>query len=122
MEHAIRIALFAFGAVFLFACGAERATPVEACTGILESKVPSYEVVGIVLQPLDRTEITYATPDEGGAPVERHLLCEVERSGLGGLRLRTAILDGRPLSDTELVVLNANLLLDELYWLGKRSG
>jgi hypothetical protein len=31
------------------------------------------------------------------------------------------VLDGRPLSDTGLVVRNSNLLRDELYAIGKRS-
>ena len=122
MDRAIRIAPFAVGAGLLFACGAERGAPVELCTGILERKLPSSEVVAIVPQPLDRPEITYAAPDEDGAPVQGHLACEVERSRSGGLRLRAATLDGRPLSETELVVLNANLLLDDLDRIGKQKG
>jgi len=58
---------------------------------------------------------------EDEAPVEGLLACEVERSRLGGPRLKAAVLDGRPLSETELVVRNSNLLLDELYAIGKRS-
>ncbi len=122
MERALRVAPFALVAAFGFACGAERATPLELCSAILESKLPDSEVVAVLPRPPDRLDITYAAPDEDRTPVEGHLLCEVERSELGGPRLRAAILDGRPLSDTELVVVNANLLLDELYWIGNRSG
>jgi hypothetical protein len=113
----LRIAQFIPVAAVLLACSAERPTPVELCSAILERKLPGAEVVAIVPQPPDRLDITYAAPDAEG-----HLTCEVERSDLGGPRLRAATLDGRPLSDTELVVVNANLLLDELYWIGKPSG
>ena len=106
-----------------FACGAEPATPVELCVALLASKVPDAEVSGVVSQPPDGVELTYAHPTTAreGAPVEGRLACEIERSALGGPRLRAASLDGRPLSDTELVVRNANLLLDELYAIGSRS-
>jgi hypothetical protein len=116
------IAPFACGAFLLLACGAEPATPVELCSALLASKVPAAEVTAIVLQPPDRLELTYAVTGEDEASVEGQLACEVERSRLGGPRLRAAVLDGRPLSDTELVVRNANLLLDELYAIGSRRG
>jgi hypothetical protein len=122
VDRATRIAPLAFAAVLLFACGADPRTPVELCAGLLEKKLPASEVVEIVPQPLHRPEITYAASDDSGAPVQGHLACEVERSRSGGLRLRAAILDGRPLSETELVVLNANLLLDDLYRIGKQRG
>ena len=122
VHRALPIAAFACAAPLLVACGDETATPVELCTALLASKLPGAAVVAVVPHPPDRLEITYAVTDEDEAPVEGHLACEVERSRLGGPRLRTAVLDGRPLSDTELVVRNSNLLLDELYALGKRSG
>ncbi len=122
MDPAIRIAPFACGAILLFACGGGRGAPVELCAEILERKLPASEVVGVDLQSFDRPEITYAATDEDGVPVQGRLACEVERSRSGGLRLRAAILDGRPLSETELVVLNADLLLDELYRIGKQRG
>jgi len=120
--HALRIAPFVFAAALLGACGGERASPAELCSAILERKVPGSEVVSIAPRPPDRLDITYAVRDGDQAPMAGSLTCEVGRSGLGGPRLRAAILDGRPLSDTELVVVNANLLLDELYWIGNRSG
>jgi hypothetical protein len=113
---------FVFGAAWLLACGAGRGEPVELCTGVLERKLPASEVLGIVPRPLDRPEITYAAPGEDGDPVRGRLACEVERSRSGGLRLRAAILDGRPLSETELVVLNAELLLDDLDRIGRQKG
>jgi hypothetical protein len=118
----LRIALFALVAAALSGCGPQRATPVELCTAILAQKVPAAEVVAVSPQPPDGLDITYAAAAADEARVEGHLVCELERSDLGGPRLRAASLDGRPLSDTELVVVNANLLLDELYWLGRRSG
>jgi hypothetical protein len=118
--RAIGIVPLLGGAAFVLACGGERATPVELCTALLASKRPGSEVVAIVPQPPDRLEITYALAVDGEAPVEGRLACELERSRLGGPRLRAAVLDGRPLSETELVVRNSNLLLDELYAIGKR--
>jgi hypothetical protein len=118
----MRCAPFVFGAAFLLACGAGRGDPVELCTGVLERKLPDSEVLGVAPRPLDRPEITYAAPDEDGDPVRGRLACEVERSRSGGLRLRAAILDGRPLSETELVVLNAELLLDDLDRIGRQKG
>lgn len=122
MRRAIGIAPFVLGAGLALACGGERATPVELCTALLASKRPGSEVVAIVPRPPERLEITYAFAGDGEDPVEGLLACELERSRLGGPRLRAAVLDGRPLSDTELVVRNSNLLLDELYAIGKRSG
>jgi hypothetical protein len=120
--RALPITAFACAAPLLVACGEETATPVELCTALLASKLPGAAVVAIVPQPPDRLEIIYAVTAEDEPPVEGHLACEVERSRLGGPRLRAAVLDGHPLSDTELVVRNSNLLLDELYAIGKRSG
>lgn len=99
-----------------FACGAEPATPVELCAALLASKLPGSEVAAVASRPPDGVELTYTNASAAG-----HLACEIERSALGGPRLRAASLDGRPLSDTELVVRNANLLLDELYAIGSRS-
>jgi hypothetical protein len=122
LDRALRIVAFACAAPLLVACGAETATPVELCSALLASKLPGAEVVAVAPRPPDRLEITYAVRADGEPPAQGHLACEVERSRLGGPRLRAAVLDGRPLSDTELVVRNSNLLLDELYAIGKRSG
>jgi hypothetical protein len=103
----------------LASCAAEPQTPLELCEALLESKLPDAEVVTRATESEGRLELGYALPDDGGVG---SLVCEVERSALGGPRLRAAQLDGRPLSDTELVVRNANLLLDDLYALGSRRG
>ena len=121
VPRTLRIAGFACAASWLAACGAEPATPVELCTALLASKLPGAEVVEIASQPPTRLEIQYALAREEGEPARGRLACEIERSALGGPRLRAAELDGRPLSDTELVVRNSNLLLDELYAIGQRS-
>lgn len=105
------------GAALSFACAAEPVTPLELCEALLESKRPGAEVVTRATEAEGRLELAYALPEEGD---EGSLVCEVERSALGGPRLRAAQLDGRALSDTELVVRNANLLLDDLYALGSR--
>ena len=112
----------AFACAALVACGVEPGTPVELCTALLASKVPGSEVVATLSQPPDGLELTYVVPAGDEAPREGRLACEVERSRLGGPRLRAAVLDGRPLSDTELVVRNSNLLLDELYAIGSGRG
>jgi hypothetical protein len=117
-----RIAAFAFGAALVLGCGAEPATPAELCAALLESKRPGAEVVASTAHGEGRLELVYELPEEADAPAEGSLTCEVERSALGGARLRAAHLDGRALSETELVVRNANLLLDELYALGSRRG
>ena len=122
VDRVLAIAPFAGGAFLVLACGAEPATPVELCSAVLASKLPGSEVIAIVPQPPDRLELAYTLRTEDDAPLEGRLACEIERSRLGGPRLRGASLDGRPLSDTELVVRNANLLLDELYAIGGRSG
>jgi hypothetical protein len=107
----------------VFACGAEPPTPVELCAALLATKLPGSEVAGVASLPPDGVELSYTRPARAkdGAPIEGHLACEIERSALGGPRLRAASLDGSPLSETELVVRNANLLLDELYAIGSRS-
>jgi len=120
--RAHRIPPFACAAVFLLACSAEPETPVELCAALLASKLPGAEVITIAPQPPDRIELHYALAVEDAAPVQGQLVCQVVRSQLGGPRLEAATLDGRPLSDTELVVRNANLLLDELYRIGTGSG
>jgi hypothetical protein len=105
------VALLALG------CAAEPATPRALCEALLESKRPGAEVRVTTVLAGGGVELAYALPEEGAEGV---LTCEVEGSTLGGPRLRAARLDGRPLSDTELVVRNANLLLDDLYALGSR--
>lgn len=122
VDLALPVAPLACGAFLLLACGAEPATPVELCSAVLASKLPGSEVIAIVSQPPDRLELAYSLPVEDHAPVEGRLACQIARSRLGGPRLEGAILDGRPLSETELVVRNANLLLDELYAIGKGRG
>ena len=124
VDRTLQIAPLASGALLLLACGAEPATPDELCAALLASKLPGAEVVAIVPLPPAGLELTYtdAAPADNGAAVEGHLACQFRRSGLGGPRLEAASLDGRPLSDTELVVRNANLLLDELYSIGKGRG
>jgi hypothetical protein len=109
-------------AALLLGCAGEQATPLALCEALLENKRPGAEVTAIVAHPEGRLEMTYTVPAEEEAPAEGSLECETERSALGGPRLRAARLDGSPLSDTELVVRNANLLLDELYTLGSRRG
>jgi hypothetical protein len=104
-------------ALAFFACAAEPPTPLELCEALLASKRPDAEILTRATEAEGRLELAYALPDDGG---EGSLVCEVGRSALGGPRLRGAQLDGRPLSDTELVVRNANLLLDDLYALGSR--
>jgi hypothetical protein len=122
-EPALRkCALWLAPLALLLACGGEPATPVELCTALLLSKVPAAEVVAVAPEPPDRLQIVYAVRSGDEAPPAEGLLaCELERSRLGGPRLKAAVLDGRPLSETELVVRNSNLLLDELYAIGKRS-
>jgi hypothetical protein len=118
MRRAHRTTLLLCGALS-FACAAEPGTPLELCEALLENKRPGAEVVTRATEADGRLELAYALANDGG---EGLLTCDVERSALGGSRLRAANLDGRPLSDTELVVRNANLLLDELYALGSRRG
>lgn len=120
MNQAIQIAPFALGAVLLSACADDHGARVELCAEILERKLPSSEVVEIVPQPPGGPEITYDATDEDGDLVRGHLECELERSRSGGLRVRSVTLDGRPLSAAEIVVLNANLLLDDLDRTGRR--
>ena len=114
------IARFACGAALALGCAAEPATPLALCEALLASHRPGAQVRTITSIAAGVVEVAYALPDEGGS--EGSLACEVERSSLGGPRLRAARLDGRALSDMELVVRNANLLLDELHALGSRRG
>jgi hypothetical protein len=119
MRLARRTAPLVCGAALAFGCAAQPATPLELCEALLASKRPGAEVATTTVLAGGGVELAYALPDEGAAGV---LTCEVERSALGGPRLRAAQLDGHALSDTELVVRNANLLLDELYAIGSRRG
>jgi hypothetical protein len=105
------------GAALALGCAAEPATPLALCEALLASKRPGAEVRVSTVLAGGGVELAYALPDDGNEGI---LTCETERSALGGPRLRAARLDGRALSDTELVVRNANLLLDDLYALGSR--
>src|SRR5688500_19651575 len=96
---ASRIAPLA-GVGLLLGCAAEPATPHTLCEALLESKRPGAAVVASLADGERRLALAYALPGEGPEGV---LTCEVEGSALGGPRLRAAHLDGRPLSDTELV-------------------
>jgi hypothetical protein len=107
------------GVGLLLGCAAEPAAPRALCEALLESKRPGAAVVASLADGDGRLALAYALPDGGPEGI---LTCEVEGSALGGPRLRAARLDGRPLSDTELVVRNANLLLDDLYALGGGRG
>jgi hypothetical protein len=120
VSHAIQIAPLALGAVLLSACADQRGARIELCAGILERKLPASEVVEIAPQPSERPAITFDAVDDEGAPVRGRLECELERSRAGGLRVRSVTLDGRPLSEAEIAVLNANLLLDDLDRIGRR--
>jgi hypothetical protein len=120
VNQAIAIAPLALGAILLSACADDHGARVELCAGILERRLPASEVVEIARHPSDGPEITYDAVDEDGAPVRGRLECKLERSRSGGLRVRSVTLDGRPLSEAEIVVLNANLLLDDLDRTGRR--
>src|SRR5688572_8273333 len=102
------IARLACGGALALGCAAEPATPLALCEALLASHRPGAQVRTTTLIAGGVVEIAYALPDDTGG--EGSLACEVERSALGGPRLRAARLDGRALSDTELVVRNANLL------------
>jgi hypothetical protein len=109
----------AFGTALWLACGGEPATPAELCAALLESKLPGADVTATMEQAADQLTLAYALPVEDEPPAVGELVCHTRHSALGGLRLESAVLDGRALSETELVVRNSNLLLDELYAIGR---
>ena len=93
-------------------CGG-RSTPEERlCVEILARRSPAAQVLAIESAPEEqRAAITYRVK---GSPVASELDCAFQANENGGLRVRSVAIDGEPLLEAELAVIDADLLFDDL--------
>ena len=94
------------------ACGDRPGSESRLCLEILHRRTPAARVLEVATQPEPRrTQIAYRIE---GAPQTSQLECEFQEVETGGLRVRSVAVDGRPLVDAELAIIDASLFLDDL--------
>lgn len=101
--------------LLLAACSETPVTPTDLCTRVLLEAFPDAKLRATPSAPRPHSPrlLFEAAPREGFPGVGR-FACETQRSLHGTLRLRSARLDERPLSDAELALINAELLLEDI--------
>jgi hypothetical protein len=101
-------------------CG-NRSTPeAHLCLDILKRRSPAAQVLAIAAEPEDqRATISYRVK---GAPVTSQLACEFQAIETGGLRVRSVAVDGQPLLEAELAVIDADLLFSDMRSGGANAG
>ncbi len=99
-------------------CGAEHVAAghgpgVALCVAMIEAHVETPRVLDVTERPaLGEARIRFVPRRE--ASDASVATCQWQRTATGGLRLASVAIDGRPLSDLELLVRNADLLLEDL--------
>jgi hypothetical protein len=107
-----------FAAIALAGCGGENDRPhygpgVALCVEAIEAHVEAPQFLSVTATPrLGEARIRFAAQRE--AADARVATCRWRRTPTGGLRLASVAIDGRALSDLELLVRNADLLLRDL--------
>jgi len=94
------------------ACGDEVAPSTRVCTEILALQVPEGEIVEAWPGARGAT-FAYRTEGEDVASVHR-LECAIAEPTPGRLRAQSLRVDGRELSDAEILLVNSELLLTEI--------
>ena len=94
------------------ACGGEAALGTRVCAEILELRAPAAEVVETWVGARG-VALDYRVGDEAGESFHR-LECTLAETEPGRLRARSVRVDGRELSEAELVLVNSDLLLAEI--------
>lgn len=99
-------------ALAALACARAPDPASATCVHVLERRLPEAQVLAVAAEPGAQAAVDFRLGEDRSA---RRLTCAVERSGSeGGWRVRAASLDGVPLTDAELAVVNADLFLREL--------
>jgi len=104
--------LCAFLSIAALACARRAAPEARLCLDILKRRSPAAEVLAIAAEPSEqRTTIAYRIK---GAPATSELACEFQAIESGGLRVRSVAVDGQPLLEAELAIIDADLLFDDM--------
>ena len=107
-----RALLCAFLSIPALACARRTAPEARLCLDILKRRSPAAEVLAIAAEPSERrATIAYRIK---GAPATSELACEFQAIETGGLRVRSVAVDGQPLVEAELAIIDADLFLDDL--------
>lgn len=112
-------------AITLAGCGAEIDRPrhgpgVALCVEAIEAHVETPKVLSVTTTPrLSEARIRFA--DRREATDTSVATCRWRQTPMGGFRLASVAIDGRALSDLELLVRNADLLLQDLRSGGPQS-
>ena len=118
--RAARVLLGAGLSLALAGCGHRSVPEAHLCLDILKRRSPAAQVVEIAAEPdLRRAAIEYRVK---GAPATSRLACEFQETETGGLRVRSVAVDGQPLLEAELAVIDADLLFDDMRRGGAERG
>jgi len=99
-------------AVAALACAKQAAPEARLCLDILNRRSPAAEVLAIAAEPSEsRATIAYRIK---GAPATSELECEFQPIETGALRVRSVAVDGQPLLEAELAIIDADLLFDDM--------
>jgi hypothetical protein len=111
-------------ALLLMACACTRAVSpsVEACAVILARRIPAARVVASGTDASAQTTLDFEVGAWWRDAQRGRLACVFEEHAGGGLRLRTATLDGVAFTDNERTVVNADLLLADMRRMGTAPG
>lgn len=110
----VRVALCVLGLAAL-ACVQQQDPVARLCEAILARKLPGARVVSTLPRGApDRTALAFETDEGRRTPARHRLECEFQAAETGGMRLRSARLDGGELTDAELAVINSELFLADL--------
>lgn len=103
-------------AVTVLAAGCDRgwAPSVDACAQILATRIPAARVVAAASAAGADAELDFEVGTWWKVEQRGHLACSFEEQDGGGLRLRTAAIDGQPFTSAEVTVVNADLLLADM--------
>jgi hypothetical protein len=115
--RATRIAVAAVS--IALGCGRAWNAPVEACAQILKTRIPAARVASIAIDAPDGASLDYEIGRFWEDPRRGSIACEFETQPDGGLRLRAAALDDQILTEAEVTVINADLLLAAMQRAGR---
>jgi hypothetical protein len=101
--------------VLLGACTDTTRSPVALCTRVLLMEFPDAELRAAAPGPAPHSpRLLFEAEPRDDFPGLGRFACETRPSAHGTLRLESAGLDERPLSEAELALINADLLLEDL--------
>jgi hypothetical protein len=115
MPATFRLLLFGLVATTGLACAPKPDPRTALCESVLARRLPRARVVDTrVDRGASRVTLAFESARGVTVPTAGRLECETMASDAGGLRLRSARLDGAPLPEAEMAVINADLLLADL--------